>query len=160
MENKIINTQFTIFNSIHDLLPSDLALMKEAQQATNRAYAPYSHFQVGAAILLENGKVVTGNNQENAAYPSGMCAERVAVWSASSQYPGVVIKKIAITVKSSLKQINKAVAPCGACRQTLLEYEINQKEPIEIFFTGEVGLVIKANSLKDLLPFAFDQSFL
>ena len=78
----------------------------------------------------ENGKIVTGNNQENAAYPSGMCAERVAVWSVASQYPGIVIKKIAIAVKSSLKQVDKPVSPCGACRQTLLEYEVNQKEPI------------------------------
>ncbi len=134
--------------------------MQHAKKAISRAYAPYSGFQVGAAILLANGKIVTGNNQENAAYPSGMCAERVAIWSASSRYPNIVIKKIAITVKSSTKQVDQPVAPCGACRQTLLEYEINQKEPIEVFFMGEIGKVIKANSLQDLLPFSFDQSFL
>lgn len=160
MEHKRINTQFTLFNSIKELSPEDLQLMQAAQKAIDNAYAPYSRFHVGAAILLENGKIVTGNNQENAAYPSGMCAERVAIWSAASQYPGVVIKKIAITVKSLTKQVANPVSPCGACRQTLLEYEVNQKEPIEVFFTGEVGPVIKAHSLKDLLPFAFDQSFL
>ena len=160
MENKTIQTQFSIFDTIDDLLENDLHLMKAAKQALNNAYAPYSQFNVGAAVLLENGIIVTGNNQENAAYPSGICAERVAIWSASSQYPGMVIKKIAISVKSNLKQVSSPVSPCGACRQTLLEYEVNQKEPIEVFFTGEIGKVIKASSLKDLLPFAFDQSFL
>lgn len=160
MEHKSLNTQFTLYDNINDLPSDDLQLMKAAQKAIDNAYAPYSHFQVGAAVLLANGKVVTGNNQENAAYPSGICAERVAIWSAASQYPGVVVKKIAITVKSTLKLVGKPVSPCGACRQALLEYEIKQKEPVEIFFTGEVGVVVKANSLSDLLPFAFDQTFL
>ena len=160
MENKTIQTQFTLYPSIAELPTEDLHLMKAAQKAILNAYAPYSNFQVGAALLLENGMIVTGNNQENAAYPSGMCAERVAIWNASSQFPGIAIKKIAITVKSKLKQVSKPVSPCGACRQTLLEYEVNQKAPIEVFFTGEVGVVIKAHSLSDLLPFAFDQSFL
>lgn len=153
-------TPFSLFDSQAEL-PSEIQnLMRRAQDAITRAYAPYSHFQVGAALLLENGKIVTGNNQENAAYPSGMCAERVAIWSASSQYPNVVIKKIVITVKSTLKQVDKPVAPCGACRQTLLEYEHKQKEPIEVYFMGETGNVILAHSLQDLLPFAFDESFL
>jgi cytidine deaminase len=155
-----INTPFSIYDSQSDL-PSEInELMLLAQDAITRAYAPYSHFQVGAAVLLVNGKVVTGNNQENAAYPSGMCAERVAIWSAASQYPGIAVKKVVISVKSTLKQVNKPVAPCGACRQTLLEYEHNQKEPIEVFFMGETGKVVQAHSLKDLLPFAFDESFL
>lgn len=153
-------TSFVIYKSISELTNEISDLMQHAKKAISRAYAPYSGFQVGAAILLANGKIVTGNNQENAAYPSGMCAERVAIWSASSRYPNIVIKKIAITVKSSTKQVDQPVAPCGACRQTLLEYEINQKEPIEVFFMGEIGKVIKANSLQDLLPFSFDQSFL
>ena len=153
-------TSFTIFESLSELTIDIRALMQEAKNAINSAYAPYSHFQVGAAILLANGKVVIGNNQENAAYPSGMCAERVAVWSAASRYPDVVIKKIAIAVKSKNQEIDQPVAPCGACRQSLLEYEVKQKEPIEVFFMGEIGKVIKANSLKDLLPFSFDQSFL
>lgn len=157
---KKLSTQFVLFDSRNDLPESDQKLMEMAQKAVNNAYAPYSHFNVGAAVLLENDVIVTGNNQENAAYPSGMCAERVAVWSASAQYPDVKIKKIAITVKSTLKLVDKPVSPCGACRQSLLEYEIKQKEPIEIFFSGEKGMVIKAHSMSDLLPFAFDQSFL
>lgn len=153
-------TSFTIFESISDLVVEDSDLLEQAKKAVDKAYAPYSHFQVGAALLLENGKIVIGNNQENAAYPSGMCAERVAIWSAASHFPGVVVKKIAIAVKSQVKMIDKPVAPCGACRQSLLEYEVKQKEPIEVFFMGEIGKVIKANSLQDLLPFSFDQSYL
>ena len=160
MKNLDLHTPFSIFDSQADLPVNVQELMVQAQDAITRAYAPYSHFQVGAAILLVNGKIVTGNNQENAAYPSGMCAERVAIWSASSQYPNVAIKKIVITVKSTLKEVNKPVAPCGACRQTLLEYEHKQKEPIEVYFMGETGKVVLAHSLKDLLPFAFDESFL
>ena len=160
MKELNLQTAYNLFDSKDDL-PSDIQkLLVLAKDAITRAYAPYSYFQVGAAVLLENGKTVTGNNQENAAYPSGMCAERVAIWSASSQYPNVAIKKIIITVKSTLKQVDKPVAPCGACRQTLLEYEHKQQEPIEVYFMGETGKVVKANSLKDLLPFAFDESFL
>jgi len=155
-----VQTAYNLFDSKDDL-PADIQeLLVLAQDAITRAYAPYSHFQVGAAVLLDNGKTVTGNNQENAAYPSGMCAERVAIWSASSQYPNVAVKKIVITVKSTLKQVDKPVAPCGACRQTLLEYEHKQQEPIEVYFMGETGKVVQAHSLKDLLPFAFDESFL
>jgi len=159
---KEINTQtsFVVYNSFSELETEDKALVNKAKEAVANSYAPYSHFHVGAAILLENGIVVTGNNQENAAYPSGMCAERVAIWNASSQYPNTLIKKIAITVKSENKIVDKPVAPCGACRQTLLEYEVNQKEPIEVFFMGEVGTIVKAKSLQDLLPFSFDESFL
>ncbi len=160
MEQRTFNTQFTLFENINDLPSEDFNLMQSARNAIANSYAPYSQFHVGAAILLANGKIVTGNNQENAAYPSGMCAERVAIWAASSQYPNEVVKKIAISVKSSIKMVEKPVSPCGACRQTLLEYEVKQKEPIEVFFTGEVGIVVKAHSLVDLLPFAFDQSFL
>ena len=153
-------TSFTIFESISDLLEEDSALLEQAKKAVDKAYAPYSHFQVGAALLLENGKIIIGNNQENAAYPSGMCAERVAIWSAASHHPGIVVKKIAIAVKSQGKMIDKPVAPCGACRQSLLEYEIKQDEAIEVFFMGEIGKVVKANSLQDLLPFSFDKSYL
>jgi len=160
VEQRTFNTQFTLFENINDLPSEDFNLMQSARNAIANSYAPYSQFHVGAAILLANGKIVTGNNQENAAYPSGMCAERVAIWAASSQYPNEVVKKIAISVKSSIKMVEKPVSPCGACRQTLLEYEVKQKEPIEVFFTGEVGIVVKAHSLVDLLPFAFDQSFL
>ena len=153
-------TSFVIYDSATDLEAENRDLMSRAKFAITNSYAPYSRFHVGAAVLLENGEIVTGNNQENAAYPSGMCAERVAIWNASSQFPNVTIKKIALTVKSENQEVKTPVAPCGACRQTLLEYEKKQNKPIEVFFMGEVGQVIKAYSLVDLLPFSFDQSFL
>ena len=113
-----------------------------------------------APLIKRNGEVITGNNQENAAYPSGMCAERVAVWRASSEYPDQKILKLAITASSSSHITKEPVAPCGACRQTLLEYEKKQVDKIEVYFMGEVGKVIKTASLVDLLPIAFDRSFL
>jgi len=155
-----LTTSFTIYNNLEELSKEENNLFNEAVKARDNAYAPYSNFQVGAALLLENTKIVSGNNQENAAYPSGMCAERVAIWNASSQYPNIKILKIAITAKSKNKVVNKPVAPCGACRQSIAEYELNQSQAIELFFMGEKGEIIKSNSLKDLLPLTFDKSLL
>lgn len=159
---KEINTGTSafIFQDIDELTTVDKNLMEAAIQAAKNAYAPYSGFSVGAALLMEDNSIITGNNQENAAYPSGMCAERVAIWKAGSSYPNKKVKKIAITAVSSNKKLNKPVGPCGACRQTLLEYEVNQKEAMEIFFMGEIGNVVKANSIASLLPFSFDSSYL
>ena len=159
---KEINTGTSafIFQDIDELSTVDKNLMEAAIQAAKNAYAPYSGFSVGAALLMEDNSIITGNNQENAAYPSGMCAERVAIWKAGSSYPNKKVKKIAITAVSSNKKLDKPVGPCGACRQTLLEYEVNQKEAMEIFFMGEIGNVIKANSIASLLPFSFDSSYL
>ncbi len=153
-------TTITLFDSV-DELPVDVQnLMNEAVKIRETAYAPYSQFKVGTAFLLANGEVVNGNNQENAAYPSGMCAERVAVWKAGSEFPDVRIIKIAITASSENNVVNEPVAPCGACRQTLSEYEIKQDSKIEIYFMGETGKIVKTDSLHDLLPLAFDKSFL
>ncbi len=150
----------TIYEDVSEL-PSDVQiLMNKAVEARNQAYAPYSKFKVGAALLLENNQVILGNNQENAAYPSGMCAERVAIWKAGSDYPGVKVKQLVITASSTNTKVDRPVGPCGACRQTLSEYEINQKEPIEIYFMGEVGKVVKTASLLSLLPFSFDSTYL
>ena len=135
-------------------------LMNKAVEARGNAYAPYSKFHVGAALLLDNGEIVLGNNQENAAYPSGMCAERVAIWQAGSLFPGVKIKKLAISASSTITKVDKPIGPCGACRQTLSEYEINQKEPFPVIFMGEVGEIVKTPSLLSLLPFSFDSSYL
>jgi len=135
-------------------------LMNKAIEARGNAYAPYSKFHVGAALLLDNGEIVLGNNQENAAYPSGMCAERVAIWQAGSLFPGVKIKKLAISASSTITKVDKPIGPCGACRQTLSEYEINQKEPFPVIFMGEVGEIVKTPSLLSLLPFSFDSSYL
>ena len=155
-----ISISATIFNNITELSTEDKMLMNKAIEARGNAYAPYSKFNVGAALLLENGEIVLGNNQENAAYPSGMCAERVAIWKAGSSFPGLKIKKLAITASSTIAKVDKPIGPCGACRQTLSEFEINQKEPFSVIFMGEVGEVVKTASLLSLLPFSFDSSYL
>lgn len=160
MKKVDIKTQITIFDSPDELPVEVKNLMEKAVQAKNNAYAPYSKFKVGAAILLENGAIVTGNNQENAAYPSGICAERVAIWKAASEFPTQKINCIAVSASSSSQITKEPVAPCGACRQTMLEYELNQENKIEVYFMGELGKVIKTNSVTDLLPIAFDKSFL
>ena len=160
MKKQTRHIEFTVYNGINELKTQERELLKAAIDAIGKAYAPYSQFRVGAAVLLGNGKIVTGNNQENAAYPSGMCAERVAIWNAMSQYPDETILKVALTARSSVKTLNEPVAPCGACRQTMLEYEYRQNQPIEVIFTGEKGPVVKASSISDLLPIAFDDSFL
>ncbi|MGV6845161.1 MAG: cytidine deaminase [Lutibacter sp.] len=155
-----IKTEITVFNSVDELNSDDQLLMQKATEARKSAYAPYSKFNVGAALLLDNQKIITGNNQENAAYPSGMCAERVAIWNASSKFPKAKVLKLCIAAASSLHKVKEPVAPCGACRQTLSEYEMKQKSPIEVFFMGEEGKVIKTQSVLSLLPVAFDKSLL
>lgn len=155
-----ITASATLYKDITELSGEDNLLMQKAIEARHNAYAPYSKFNVGAALLLENNQIVLGNNQENAAYPSGMCAERVAIWNAGATFPGVKINKLAISASSTISKVNKPVGPCGACRQTLSEFEINQKQPFEVLFMGEVGEVVKTKSLLDLLPFSFDSSYL
>ncbi len=142
-------------------LPEDIqSLMKEAVEARDKAYAPYSKFNVGAALLLDNGKVVTGSNQENASYPSGLCAERTAIYYAGAKYPEAQIVKMAITAASQNKKTTEPIPPCGACRQAIAEYEVKQNNPIVIYFMGETGKVVKSNSLANLLPFVFDKTSL
>ena len=155
-----ITSSATVYSNLGELSTEDQMLMNKAIEARGNAYAPYSKFHVGAALLLDNGEIVLGNNQENAAYPSGMCAERVAIWQAGSLFPGVKIKKLAISASSKITKVDKPIGPCGACRQTLSEYEINQKEPFPVIFMGEVGEIVKTPSLLSLLPFSFDSSYL
>ena len=155
-----ISTSAIVYQDIFELSVEDNLLMKKAIEARKIAYAPYSKFYVGAALLLENGEIIEGNNQESAAYPSGMCAERVAICKANSTYPNVKIIKLAISASSTISKVNTPIGPCGACRQTLSEYEINQKTPFEVLFMGEVGEVVKTTSLQSLLPFSFDSSYL
>ena len=158
-EVKIESTLY-IFNSIKEVSKDIQNLMQLAAKARKNAYAPYSKFSVGAALLLENGEIITGNNQENASYPSGLCAERTAIYYAGAQFPNVKILTIAITAGSQTKKTSSPIPPCGACRQAIAEYEINQKTPIEIYFMGEIGKVVKSDSLANLLPLVFDKSVL
>ncbi|MFD2529211.1 MULTISPECIES: cytidine deaminase [Polaribacter] len=155
-----ISSSAIVYNDIEELSKDDKFLMNKAIDARKKAYAPYSKFNVGAALLLENGEIVLGNNQENAAYPSGMCAERVAIWAAGATYPGVKIIKLAISASSTITKVDKPVGPCGACRQSLSEYEIKQKQAFPLLFMGEVGEIVKTESLLSLLPFSFDSSYL
>ena len=153
-----IFSEITVYDEIAELPENIQTLMAQAVAIREMAYAPYSHFRVGAALILENGIVVTGNNQENAAYPSGMCAERVAIWAAGSQYPDQKILQIAISARSENHLLNQPIPPCGACRQAIAEYEVKQDKDIEIYFMGEVGKIYKSDSLHDLLPLVFDSS--
>lgn len=160
MTNITITTHFSVFDSFQEL-PSDIQnLMEQAIEIRKKAYSPYSKFRVGAALLLDNGKTVLGSNQENAAYPSGLCAERVAIFQAGCLYPEAKILKMAITAASDIKPTKSPIPPCGACRQSIGEYEIKQEFPIEIYFMGEIGVIYKSDSLKNLLPFMFDKNFL
>ncbi|THF50448.1 cytidine deaminase [Flavobacterium supellecticarium] len=155
-----VTTSFWVYGS-EDELPNDVKpLMEQAVAIRKKAYAPYSKFRVGAAILLDNGKVVVGSNQENAAYPSGLCAERVAIFQAGALYPEAQILKIAISATSDEKPVESPIPPCGACRQSIAEYEFRQEKPIELYFMGEVGEVYKSDSLQNILPFHFDKKFL
>lgn len=155
-----INTSFLAFQSIDDLPKEINSLMQQAVAVRKNAYAPYSNFRVGAAILLDNGKVVLGSNQENAAYPSGLCAERVAIFQAGAIYPEAKIIKMAISAASDTNETKSPIPPCGGCRQSISEYEFKQDTPIEIYFMGESGEVYKSDSIKNLLPLSFDKNFL
>ncbi|CAM2978353.1 cytidine deaminase [Flavobacterium succinicans] len=160
MKEISITTSFQQFDSLLEL-PSEIQhLMQEAVKIRKNAYAPYSQFRVGAALLLDNQEIICGSNQENAAYPSGLCAERVAIFYAGAKYPGAKITKMAITAASDTNPTTEPIPPCGACRQSIAEYEIKQDQAIEIFFMGETGVIYQSDSLKNLLPFMFNKKFL
>lgn len=150
-----VNVECTVLESVTELSMMEQELVTRAKAAADMAYAPYSNFLVGAAVLLENEIIITGNNQENAAYPSGLCAERVAIFYASSQYPGVKVKTIAVTARTNSRVISSPVTPCGACRQSILEYEVQFNSPVKIIMTGEEGKIYISDSVKNLLPFSF-----
>ncbi len=158
-EIKIESTLY-VYDALDELSKEVRELMEKAIESRNKAYAPYSKFNVGAALLLDNGEVISGSNQENASYPSGLCAERTAIYYAGATYPKAKILRMAITAASQNQKTTSPIPPCGACRQAIAEYEVKQKEPIEIYFMGEVGAVAKSNSLANLLPLIFDSSAL
>ncbi len=160
MNEITISTTLQVYDGICELPLVIQGLMKTAIEARDNAYAPYSKFNVGTALLLDNDEVVIGSNQENASYPSGLCAERTAVYYAGAKYPNAKILKMAITASSQNQITDKPIPPCGACRQAIAEYELKQKKPIEIYFMGVEGKVIKSDSLANLLPLLFDNSVL
>ncbi len=160
MKDVKIETTLSVYDDISDLPETVVQLMSEAISVRKKAYAPYSKFLVGAALMLDNGKIITGNNQENASYPSGLCAERTAIFYAGSQYPEAKITMMALTAGGQNQETITPIPPCGACRQSISEYEVKQEQPIEIYFMGTSGKVVKSNSLANLLPLGFDRSFL
>lgn len=160
MKSLVITSTLELYDSKEELPADERILMEKAFAARDNAYAPYSKFKVGAAILLDNEEIIIGSNQENASYPSGLCAERTAVFYAGAKYPEARIKKIAISAKSLNHVVVTPIPPCGSCRQAIAEYELKQESPIEIFFMGETGKVVKSHSLKELLPLIFDNSYL
>ncbi|WP_299363934.1 cytidine deaminase [Winogradskyella sp.] len=160
MKEVKIETTLQVFNDVSELPDHIQKLMALATEARDNAYTPYSKFKVGAAILLDNNEIVTGSNQENASYPSGLCAERTAIFYAGAKYPDAKMLVLALTASSQNQVTDTPIPPCGACRQSIAEYEFKQEHPIEIYFMGATGKVVKSNSLANLLPLGFDRSFL
>lgn len=142
----------------YDELPAEWQpVVAQAREATERSYAPYSHFRVGAAILLDNGEVVAGSNQENVAYPSGICAERSACFYAGARYPESRFRLIAIAARGTDGEwVADPIAPCGACRQALLEYEMLAKAPVPVLLCGR-DAVYHLPSVAATLPLAFSE---
>lgn len=143
------------YNNINELPEADQQLLLEAKVAVGNAYAPYSKFNVGAALRLTNGIVVKGSNQENIAYPSGLCAERVAIFYAGATYPDIPVESMAITVKANNYVVNEPIMSCGACLQSMSEYELKFHKPMRIILQGETGDVYIAEGLRNFMPFMF-----
>jgi len=155
MKSINLNISFEQYNQLSDLNELDKTLCGLAEQALAGSYSPYSKFRVGTAIRLSTGEIVLGSNQENVAYPSGLCAERVALFSIGSNYPNAVIQSMAITAQTDAFEILQPVTSCGGCLQVMVEFERRQKLPIEVIFYCLNGEILKVPSVKSLLPFAF-----
>lgn len=154
MQEKKIELSF-ILAHLNELSAQEQQLVANAKAAFKTAYAPYSGFLVGASVLLENGEVINGSNQENVAYPSGLCAERVALFYAGAKFPDVKINTVAISVLSKNFEVKDVISPCGACRQVMAEYEDKQHRPIKVILHSPTDEVLIANKVEDLLPFMF-----
>jgi len=155
MKSNSIEIRYTIFSDIEKLPAESRLLMEKAKAASLSAYAPYSKFRVGAAVLLGNGEIVLGNNQENVSYPEGLCAERVALFAAMAQFPQEKIKAVAVYANPMDYALNHIVTPCGACRQVLAECEQRSGDNISVLCGGTSGEVFAVESVQDLLPFNF-----
>ncbi|MEL7269246.1 MAG: cytidine deaminase [Bacteroidota bacterium] len=160
MKKHHIQFEFTECSSTAELAAPDKRLLEAAIKARKNAYAPYSGFRVGAAVLLENGEIVIGNNQENASYPAGLCAERVAIFQAGAIYPNVAVLSVAISAAAEAHVVDRPAGPCGSCRQAMMEYEQKQNSPIRLLMQGEEGPIYICNAIADILPLAFGNSFL
>lgn len=150
-----INIEYNYFENKNELSQEQINLLEEAESACQMAYAPYSNFKVGAAVLLENGEIIKGNNQENAAYPSGLCAERVALFAAKANFPSSNVIRIAIVSDGDLIKLQQFLTPCGACRQVMAEVQNVQKDTFEIILKNPNGSIITFDQVDDLLPLIF-----
>lgn len=149
-----------LYDSINELEKEDRQLAETAIHSMDSAYAPYSNYQVGAAVLLQNGEIIIGNNQENASFPLGICGERVAIFSAKSKFPKSAIQTVAIATYNKGDKDAMPAAPCGACRQTLFEYEFKDANPIRLVLVNKQGKAMVIPKAGDLLPFGFHAGFL
>lgn len=152
---KQLKIDYEWLNHWKELPDSEYILIEKAYEASKDAYAPYSNFRVGAAVLLADGTIVKGNNQENIAYPSGLCAERVALFYAGANYPGTAVKTIVVLAQGDLIATDECVSPCGSCRQVIAESESRQNEPIRIILVAQDGKTWIFNSIRDILVFPF-----
>jgi cytidine deaminase len=153
MKKQQLTTEFSIY-TFEELPENFKNLVTQAKQQTEQAYVPYSHFAVGAAVMLENGEIFTGNNQENAAYPSGLCAERVALFYANAQRPTVAVSALAVAAKVNGNFLEEPISPCGACRQVMLETETRFLKPITLILYGRHQIYV-FDSITEILPFSF-----
>lgn len=156
METRKINIEFVEYSGIDETSVIVSDLINSAIEATKTAYAPYSLFRVGAAVRLNSGQVINGSNQENIAYPSGLCAERVALFSAAAQYPKADIESIAVTASHDFDENDEVFSPCGACRQVMAEFEQRSGKDIDIIINSPDGKVRVFKGVKQLLPFSFN----
>lgn len=160
MREMVLSTRVQVYSQEDLPTTADRELLEEARRALQKSYSPYSKFKVAAALQLANGQLISGANQENAAYPMCLCAEQVALSAASSMYPGVPVLAMAIVVHSERHLVDRPAAPCGACRQVICETELRQQQPIALWLQGAAGEVFHVNSGRDILPLSFDGSFL
>lgn len=157
MSEKItLVSEFIRYNDANELPETDRVLLVAARKSAHDAYAPYSRFHVGAALLLDDGQIILGNNQENASYSLALCAERVALFAAGANFPGVAVKAMAITAFSDEFLIDRPIAPCGSCRQVISEYEHKHKTKIRLILAGVSGSILVADSIEGLLPMQFN----
>lgn len=155
MTQKEIKVAFTEYSSLDELNPEDRELAAEAIKAMGGAYAPYSHFHVGAAVRMSNGQIVRGANQENAAFPSGLCAERTAMFSAGARYPDKEMRSIAIVGGVHGRMTTEPCTPCGACRQVMAQYQTKAGKPMSVLMIG-AARIWKFDKVDDILPLIFD----
>jgi cytidine deaminase len=155
MRREEFTFSFEVYDNVEELTKEDAFLLNRAKAVTQHAYAPYSHFRVGAAARLQNGEIITGTNQENASFPAGICAERTLLSTASSLYPGIPIDTLAISYHNEHGPSDKPISPCGICRQSLQEFEQRTGRSIRLILGGEKGGILILPRTGDLLPLAF-----